>query len=248
MGGFIWKQSGTHSLRPFHASMQQLTNICTVAQKKIKNDQLINFHYAELHSSFRYLSQNTETRPLCYFQPCYVFVLFFSSCTFPTGSSLKDKVSQSSADMFSSAGGTVNISCLHNIPNYDLIYWYKKSKRELQLLGYMNFNTGYPQDGLGVTIGGSAREGQTCTLTAEGLTVNSSAVYFCAASLHTDEYHCSSVQKPHHNSPQLGTSHGRGAGSIFSLRVDVSQNVSLSSACRNMSLDNYDSTLLIASL
>lgn len=156
-------------------------------------------------------------------------VLFFSSFTFPTGSSLRDKVYQSSADMFSSPGGTVNISCVHNIPNYDMIYWYKKSKRELQLLGYMNFNTDYyPQDGLGVTIGGSAREGQTCTLTVKGLTVNSSAVYFCAASLHTDEYHCSSVQKPHHDSLQLGTSHGRGVGSMFSLRVDLSQNVSLS--------------------
>lgn len=119
--------------------------------------------------------------------------------------------------MFSSPGGTVNISCVHNIPNYDLIYWYKKSKRELQLLGYMNFNTGYPQDGLGVTIGGSAREGKTCTLTVEGLGVNSSAVYFCAASLHTDEYQCSSVQKPHHDSLRLGKSHGQGLGGGVSL-------------------------------
>lgn len=150
--------------------------------------------------------------------------------------------------MFSSPGGTVNISCVHNIPTYNLIYWYKKSKREFQLLGYMSFNTGYPQDGLGVTIGGSGREGQTCTLTVKGLSVNSSAVYFCAASLHTDRYHCSSVLKPHHDSQQLRTCHGQGAGSMFSLRVDVSQNVSLSSACWNMSFDNYDSTLLIPSL
>lgn len=77
MGGFIWRQTGTRSLRLFHASMQQLTNHLHNCTKKY--DQLINFHYAELHSSFRYLLQNTETRPLSYFQPCYALFCFVFS-------------------------------------------------------------------------------------------------------------------------------------------------------------------------
>lgn len=77
------------------------------------------------------------------------------------------------------------ISCTHNITNYDRMNWYKQSARELQLLGYMNFDQGYPTGGLGVNISGSALQGKTCHLTVEGLNTNSSAVYYCASSLHS---------------------------------------------------------------
>lgn len=103
---------------------------------------------------------------------------------------------QTPADVLGSPGGRVQISCSHTIKNFDRMNWYRQSGRGMQLLGYMNFNTGYPQDGLGVNISGSALAGQTCTLAVERLSVRSSAVYYCAASLHADAYRRSPAQKP----------------------------------------------------
>ena len=53
----------------------------------------------------------------------------------------------------------------------------------------MNINNGNPENGAGVRIEGSANKDKNCTLTIEGLKLNSSAVYFCAARLHSATYH-----------------------------------------------------------
>lgn len=66
----------------------------------------------------------------------------------------------------------------------------------MQLLGYMNVNDGYPESGVNVKIDGGATEGKTCTLIIEGIDLNSSGFYFCAASRHSATCHCFSVQKP----------------------------------------------------
>lgn len=115
---------------------------------------------------------------------------------FSTGSSLSDKVYQTPADMFKNPGETAKIQCLHRIQGYNRILWYKKSNRQLQFLGYMFSVNGNPENGLNVKMEGSANEDKTCTLINEGLSLNSSAVYYCAASVHSAKYHCSSVQKP----------------------------------------------------
>lgn len=94
-------------------------------------------------------------------------------------------VKQTPADVLVFSGGTVVISCSHNIKDYDRMNWYKQSDKELQLQGYMNFENGYPMKGLRVKISGSALRGMTCNLTLEWLNVNSSAVYYCASSVHT---------------------------------------------------------------
>uniref|UniRef100_A0A4W6CMH4 Ig-like domain-containing protein n=1 Tax=Lates calcarifer TaxID=8187 RepID=A0A4W6CMH4_LATCA len=93
-------------------------------------------------------------------------------------------------------GEKVTIYCSHSIDDYDRILWYKQSNRELQFLGYIIINTAKSEDGVDVKIDGNANKGQNCTLTIEGLSLNDSAVYFCAASYHSATYHCSSVQKP----------------------------------------------------
>uniref|UniRef100_A0A3B4XBF6 Ig-like domain-containing protein n=1 Tax=Seriola lalandi dorsalis TaxID=1841481 RepID=A0A3B4XBF6_SERLL len=113
------------------------------------------------------------------------------------GSSLSDQVHQSPVDIYWKSGEEATIKCSHSIQSYDRILWYKQLKnRQLQFLGYMVANTGKPEDGVKVKIGGSANQGETSTLTIEGLSENNSAVYFCAASYHSDTHHCSSVQKP----------------------------------------------------
>uniref|UniRef100_A0A3B4XB91 Ig-like domain-containing protein n=1 Tax=Seriola lalandi dorsalis TaxID=1841481 RepID=A0A3B4XB91_SERLL len=94
---------------------------------------------------------------------------------------LLDQVHQSPGDIYSKSGEEATIKCLHSIQSYDRILWYKQLKnRQLQLLGYMELTIAYPEPGLDVKIDGSADKDQNCTLTIERL--NSSAVYFCAAS------------------------------------------------------------------
>ena len=113
---------------------------------------------------------------------CVLFLVF------STGLSLSDQVHQTPADMFSQPGGEAKINCFHTIVNYDKILWYKQTNRQLQFLGYM-YASPNPEDGAGVKIEGSANKDKNCTLTIEELTLNSSAVYFCAASLHSATYH-----------------------------------------------------------
>uniref|UniRef100_A0A3Q3X2J8 Immunoglobulin V-set domain-containing protein n=1 Tax=Mola mola TaxID=94237 RepID=A0A3Q3X2J8_MOLML len=114
------------------------------------------------------------------------FPLLFSSIV-TSCSSLSDKVHQSPAEMLHNREETAKINCSHSIQDYNYIYWYKLTEdRQMQLLGYMYNNDGNPEAGSGVKIEGGARKDQTCTLTIEGLGLNSSAVYFCAASLHSE--------------------------------------------------------------
>uniref|UniRef100_A0A671XFI6 Ig-like domain-containing protein n=1 Tax=Sparus aurata TaxID=8175 RepID=A0A671XFI6_SPAAU len=110
----------------------------------------------------------------------YVLFLVFS-----TGLSLSEQVHQTPADMFKQPGGEAKINCFHTIPNYEQILWYKQTNGELQFLGYMNINNGYPEDG----IEGNANKDKNCTLTIEGLKLSSSAIYFCAARLHSATHH-----------------------------------------------------------
>lgn len=85
--------------------------------------------------------------------------------------------------MFRQQGEAAKINCSHSIQDYNRIYFYKQSHdRRMQLLGYMNVDYGYLKAGVDVTIKGSATKGKTCTITISELRLNSSAVYFCAAS------------------------------------------------------------------
>ncbi|XP_049452753.1 M1-specific T cell receptor beta chain-like [Epinephelus fuscoguttatus] len=104
-----------------------------------------------------------------------------------SGSSLSDQVFQTPADIYSMPGQPAKITCHHTIPTYNQILWYKQSKTQLQFLGYVYYKDRYPEAGLGVKMEGVADKDQNCTLTIEGLSLNSSAVYFCAARLHNRE-------------------------------------------------------------
>nr|XP_029131260.1 uncharacterized protein LOC110005538 [Labrus bergylta] len=111
---------------------------------------------------------------------CFTFSVFLFS-----GSSLSQIVEQTPTHMFSKPGEKPQINCKHEIKDYNRMLWYKQLKnRQMQFLGYMNVKDGYPEDGVHVKIEGSALERQNCTLTIEAVELSSSAVYFCAASLH----------------------------------------------------------------
>lgn len=120
-------------------------------------------------------------------------VVTFFSIYFSTGSS---KVHQTPAEIFQNEREEAKVTCSHDIQNYDRILWYKQTDTRLQFLGQMFYSDAYPEDGAGVKMDGGADRGQNCTLTIGGLTLSNSAVYFCAARLHSATHHCSSVQKP----------------------------------------------------
>uniref|UniRef100_A0A669C959 Ig-like domain-containing protein n=1 Tax=Oreochromis niloticus TaxID=8128 RepID=A0A669C959_ORENI len=119
--------------------------------------------------------------------------------SFP-GVSLSDQVHQTPADMYKNPNETATLRCLHTISSYNRFLWYKQSQGgQLQLLGYMVGDSPTPEANVPVIIDGNANANQNCTLTIEKLQQDSSAVYFCAASLHSVIYGCLSAQKPHHH-------------------------------------------------
>ena len=82
------------------------------------------------------------------------------------------------------SGQTATLSCSHSINGYDQILWYKQQHidKKLEFLGYIYATSAYPEKGMAVKMGGSANQDNTATLTIQKISVESSAVYFCAAS------------------------------------------------------------------
>ena len=85
---------------------------------------------------------------------------------------------------------TVTLNCSHSIENYERILWYKQqpNDKQLKLLGYLFTTTPNPEKGINVVLSGSAYENQIAALTIPNISVESSAVYFCAASFHNAAY------------------------------------------------------------
>uniref|UniRef100_A0A665W5F8 Immunoglobulin V-set domain-containing protein n=1 Tax=Echeneis naucrates TaxID=173247 RepID=A0A665W5F8_ECHNA len=87
------------------------------------------------------------------------------------------KVQQTPADIYSKPGKSAKINCSHDESRFDQIHWYKQLRnRQLQYLGYMNFQQPKPEDGVNVNIDGGASKGENCTLTVTELDVNSSGL------------------------------------------------------------------------
>uniref|UniRef100_A0A8K9UVF8 Ig-like domain-containing protein n=1 Tax=Oncorhynchus mykiss TaxID=8022 RepID=A0A8K9UVF8_ONCMY len=95
-----------------------------------------------------------------------------------------NQVHQGPADLYKNQRELAKMECSHSISSYNVILWYKQSNyREFVYLGYMIGTSGFPE--VGFDIEGDANAGGTSTLTIKQLTPNSSAVYYCAASLHS---------------------------------------------------------------
>lgn len=77
------------------------------------------------------------------------------------------------------------INCSHSIPSYDTILWYKQDKRDLIFLGYITATFPTVEVNLRGKVDFHGAGSRHASLTIKELSVNDSAVYFCAASQHS---------------------------------------------------------------
>ncbi|XP_077395356.1 uncharacterized protein LOC144031804 [Festucalex cinctus] len=75
------------------------------------------------------------------------------------------------------------LSCSHSITDYDVILWYKQGRGStMEFLGYLNQKFPEPEDHLAGKINISGDGRQRSELAIANLSLNDTAVYFCAAS------------------------------------------------------------------
>ena len=109
-----------------------------------------------------------------------------------TGSTLATNVNQTPTEKFKNASETLELQCLHSIPSYNVILWYKQTHGgTLTLLGYLYTSPGTiePEFREKVKMDGDPNTNKKNSLTISNLLLNDSAVYFCAASLHSVSDH-----------------------------------------------------------
>ncbi len=105
----------------------------------------------------------------------YVTLLF-------TGFSLSNKVDQSPADVIQKPGESAKIQCLHGIPRYDQINFYRQNQDHgFTLMGYLLGKEPYEENDFKDQIQISGDGNSNGYLTINSLSPNDSAVYFCAA-------------------------------------------------------------------
>ena len=109
-----------------------------------------------------------------------------------TGSTLATNVNQTPTDKFKNANESLELQCLHSISSYNVILWYKQTHGgTLTLLGYLYATTKSvePEFSGKFEMDGDANINKKNSLTISNLLLNDSAVYFCAASLHSVSDH-----------------------------------------------------------
>ncbi|CAL8289114.1 unnamed protein product [Gadus morhua 'NCC'] len=119
------------------------------------------------------------------------FLALIITFTVVSGASNSDKVHQTPPEMIVAIASKMpTLSCSHSIQGYNRILWYKQHRNDklLKLLGYMIATDANPEKEMAVVMSGSAEEGKNATLEIQNIIMESSAVYFCAASFHNAAY------------------------------------------------------------
>ncbi|CAL8297274.1 unnamed protein product [Arctogadus glacialis] len=120
------------------------------------------------------------------------FLALIITFTVVSGASNSDKVHQTPPEMVVAieSRAMAPLKCSHSIKDYNRILWYKQQRndKQLQFLGYIFLKDAIPEKGMDVAMSGSAEQDQIATLRIQNISVESSAVYFCAASFHNAAY------------------------------------------------------------
>ncbi len=99
-----------------------------------------------------------------------------------TGFSLSNKVKQSPPDVIKRQGESAEIQCLHSVPSYNQINWYRQNQDQgFTLMGYLYLTSNNEEAGFTNKIEMSGDGNSNGYLTIKDLLSNDSAVYFCAA-------------------------------------------------------------------
>ncbi|KAL6477478.1 hypothetical protein MHYP_G00133130 [Metynnis hypsauchen] len=112
-----------------------------------------------------------------------MFFKLMGLMTLVTVSSNAAAVQQTPPDLIKSQGESAEITCSHNIQSHDRILWYKQSEtKELTFMGYLFVASGNPEPEFKdkIKISGNSNEFHG-SLTMTNLSLESTAVYFCAA-------------------------------------------------------------------
>lgn len=117
-----------------------------------------------------------------------------------TGYVLSSKVSQTPPNVIiNNQNDSVKIYCQHNIPSYEIILWYRQTQdKEMTLMAFLNIKfPNYEQKFKHrVLLDGEANINQNNSITIGSLSGEDTAVYYCAARLHSGTIFQCVQQKP----------------------------------------------------
>uniref|UniRef100_W5N7A2 Ig-like domain-containing protein n=1 Tax=Lepisosteus oculatus TaxID=7918 RepID=W5N7A2_LEPOC len=120
-----------------------------------------------------------------------------------TGPSDSTKVHQNPPVLLMHPDETAELNCSHSITGYYVTLWYQQTggERSLKLIGYVSTTSPSLEDNADKRFSLSGDGSKNTTLKVSSLKVTDSAVYFCAASQHSDTDQLFPLQKPlRHNS------------------------------------------------
>ncbi|KAL7862347.1 hypothetical protein SRHO_G00137880 [Serrasalmus rhombeus] len=109
-----------------------------------------------------------------------VLITLSASILCLTGSALCNVV-QNPPDLIKNQNDTAEIKCAHSVTNYERILWYKHTQTtKLKFMGYLNNQFPNPETEFAkISLSGDGRNNGSLIISR--LSVNDSAVYFCAA-------------------------------------------------------------------
>ncbi len=113
-----------------------------------------------------------------------------------TGSVVNGSVNQSPSNLIKSERDTAELVCEHNISSYDRIFWYKQTLgHDLTLLGYTWEKNSVTEDNFDkkIQLGGDGTKNGSLKILQ--LEASDSAMYYCAASVHSVMSSRATIQK-----------------------------------------------------
>uniref|UniRef100_A0A8C1I509 Ig-like domain-containing protein n=1 Tax=Cyprinus carpio TaxID=7962 RepID=A0A8C1I509_CYPCA len=123
-------------------------------------------------------------------------ILLILSLHWDRGSVFSTKVHQSPPDLFKMKGDDAELECQHSISSNNVILWYKQTPGQgLILLGHLMMRIGQKEDDFTGKVELKGDATKSGSLTIKYLSDNDSAVYFCAASPHSDIERQTLIQK-----------------------------------------------------
>ncbi|ROL43509.1 Ig heavy chain V region 186-1, partial [Anabarilius grahami] len=117
--------------------------------------------------------------------------------TFITGISNSQDVHQNETDRIKFPGQSEELHCSHSSSSYNAMLWYKQTRgKGLELIGYLVMSSGTVEDKFKDKANLEGNANKNSVLKLKDLSSDDSAVYFCAASIHSAVGCLPSQQKP----------------------------------------------------